>query len=188
MISSKRKPNLIETDRGKDFYNSIFQNFLKNNNIKPYTRNSSIGAVFAERLNKSMRNLLEKFVFERGDANWIDALPTITEQCNNRIHSSTKLYRIQASLKKDEGFVCNNLLNKRKTIKSKFQVDDLVRTAYLKRTFSKGNTTNWSHKLYKITQIVIDTMPSYKIGQLPQRYKEALLKKTELSRKKIKML
>ena len=186
MISSKRKPKLIETDGGKEFYNSIFQNFLKNNNIKPYTRNSSIGAVFAERLKKSIRNLLKKFVFERGDANWIDALPTITKQCNNRIHSSTKLYRIQASLKKDEGFVRNNLLDKRKTIKPKFQVDDLVRTAYLKRTFSKGNTTNWSHKLYKITQIVIDTMPSYKIGQLPQRYKEALLKKTELSMKENK--
>ena len=106
MISSKRNPNLIETGRGKEFYNGIFQNFLKNNNIKPYSRNSSIGVVFAERLNKSMRNLLKKFVFERGDANWVDALPTITKQCNNRIHSSTKLNRIQTSLKKNEGFVC----------------------------------------------------------------------------------
>ena len=106
MISSKRKPNLIETDRGKEFYNGIFQNFLKKSNIKPYSRNSSIGVVFAERLKKSMRNLLKKFVFERGDANWVDALPTITKQCNNRIHSSTKLNRIQTSLKKNEGFVC----------------------------------------------------------------------------------
>ena len=108
MISSKRKPNLIETDRGKDFYNGIFQNFLKNNNIKPYSRNSSIGAVFAERLNKSMRNLPKKFVFERGDANWIDALPTITKQCNKRIHSSTKMFRIQASLKKTKGLFAIN--------------------------------------------------------------------------------
>ena len=28
-ISSKRKPNLIETDSGKEYYNSVFQNFLK---------------------------------------------------------------------------------------------------------------------------------------------------------------
>ena len=28
LISSKRKPNLIETDRRKEFYNNIFQNFL----------------------------------------------------------------------------------------------------------------------------------------------------------------
>ena len=28
LISSKRKSNLIESDRGKDIYNNIFQNFL----------------------------------------------------------------------------------------------------------------------------------------------------------------
>ena len=172
MISSKRKPNLIETDRGKEFYNSIFQNFLQNNNIKPYSRNSSMGAVFAERLNKSMGNLLKKFVFERGDANWIDALPTITKQCNSRIHSSTKLNRIQASLKKNEEFVCNILLNKKRRIKPKFQVNDLVRTAFLKRTLSKGDTTNWFYKLYKNTQIVNYTIPSYKIDQPPKDIKK----------------
>ena len=29
LINSKRSPNLIETDRGKEFYNNIFQGFLK---------------------------------------------------------------------------------------------------------------------------------------------------------------
>ena len=35
LLSSKRKPNLIETDRGKEFYNNIFQDFLnkKNQNL-----------------------------------------------------------------------------------------------------------------------------------------------------------
>ena len=49
LINSKRKPNLIETDRGKEFYNNIVQDFLNKNNIKIYCRNSSLGAVFAER-------------------------------------------------------------------------------------------------------------------------------------------
>ena len=34
LISSKRKPDLIETDRGKEFFNNIFQDFLSKNNIK----------------------------------------------------------------------------------------------------------------------------------------------------------
>ena len=34
LISSKRKLNLIETGRRKEFYINIFQNFLNNNNIK----------------------------------------------------------------------------------------------------------------------------------------------------------
>ena len=183
LINSKRKPNLIETDRGKEFYNNIFQDFLNKNDIKLYSRNSSYGAVFAERFNRTIRDLLKKIVFERGDANWIDVLQTITKQYNNRIHSSTKLTPIQASLKKNEGYVYKKLLDKRKKVTPKFQVNDLVRTADLKKTFSKGDTTNWSYKLYKITEIINDTIPSYKIDNLKERYNEALLKKTELTLK-----
>ena len=183
LINSKRKPNLIESDRDKGFYNYIFQDFLSKNNIKLYSRNSSFGSVFAERFNRTIRDLLKKIVFEHGDANWIDVLPTITKQYNNRIHSSTKLTPIQASLKKNEGYVYKNLLDKRKKIKPKFQLNDLVRTADLRKTFSKGDTTNWSYKLYKITEIINDTIPSYKIDNLKERYNESLLKKTELTRK-----
>ena len=177
LINSKRKPNLIETDRGKEFYNNIFQDFLNKNNIKHYSRNSSYGAVFAERFNRTIRDLLKKIVFENGDGNWIDVLPTITKQYNNRIHSSTKLTPTQASLKKNECYVYKNLLDKRKKVKPKFQINDLVITADLKKTFSKGDTTNWSYKLYKITEIINDTIPSYKIDNLSERYNESLLKK-----------
>ena len=186
LISSRRKPNLIESDRGKEFYNNIFQDFLIKNNIKLYSRNSSYGAVLAERFNRTIRDLLKRPVFEKGDGNWIDILPTITKQYINRIHSSTKLSPIQASLKKNEGYVYRNLLDKRKKIKPKLQINDLVRVADLKRTFSKGDTTNWSYKLYKITEIINDTIPSYHINILPERYNEALLKKTELSLKQNK--
>ena len=183
MTNSKRKPNLIETVRGKEFYNNIFQGFLNKNNIKLYSRNSSYGAVFAERFNRTIRDLLKKIVFEQGDAKWIDVLPTITKQYNNRIHSSTKLTPIQASLKKNEGYVYKNLLDKRKKVKPKFQINDLVRTADLKKTFSKGDTTTWSYKLYKITEIINDTIPSYRLDNLKERYNESLLKKTELTMK-----
>ena len=183
LISSKRKPNLIESDRGKEFYNNIFQDFLNKNNIKLYSRNSSLGAVFAERFNRTIRDLLKRPVFEKWDGKWIDILPTITKQYNNRIHTSTKLSPKDASLKKNEGFVYKNLLDKRKKVKPKFQVNDLVRTADLKKTFSKADTTNWSYKLYKITEIIIDTTPSFKIDNLKERYNESLLKKTDLTLK-----
>ena len=183
MISSKRKPNLIETDRGKEFYNNIFQDYLNRNNIKLYSINSSFGSVFSERFNRTIRDLPKKPVFEKGDGNWVDILPTITKQYNNRIPSSTKLTPIQASLKKNEGYVYKNLLDKRNEIKPKFQLDELVRVADFKKTFSKGDTTNWFYNLYPITELIIDTIPSYRLDNLPERYYEALLKKTKLTMK-----
>ena len=183
LISSKRKSNLNESDRGKEFYNNIFQDFLNKNNIKLYSRNRSFGSVFSEHFNRTIRDLLKKIVFEQGDAKWINILPTITKQYNNKVHSSTKLTPIQASLKKNEGYVYKNLLDKRKKIKPKYEIGDLVRTADLKKTFSKGDTTNWSYKLYKITEIINDTIPSYRLGNLKERYNESLLKKTDLTMK-----
>ena len=183
LINSKRKPNFLEGDRDRSFYNNIFQDFLNKNNIKLYSRNSSYGAVFAERFNRTIRDLLKKIVFEQGDAKWIDILPTITKHYNNKVHSSTKLTPIQASLKKNEGYVYKNVLDKRKKVTPKFQVNDLIRTADIKKTFSKGDTTNWSYKLYKITEIINDTIPSYRLDNLKERYNESLLKKTELTLK-----
>ena len=162
IINSKRKPNLIESDRSKELYNKIFQDLLDKNNIKLYSRNTDLGAVFAESFNRTVRDLLKRPVFGKGDGNWIDVLPKITKQYNNRTHSSTKLTPIQASLKKNEGFVYKTFLDKRKKIKPKYKIGDLVRTADLKKTFSKSDTTNWTYKLYIITKTNIDTIPSYK--------------------------
>ena len=140
----------------------------------------------AERSNKSIRNLLKKHVFEKRDDKSIAVLPTTTKQYNNRVHTSTKLTPIQASLEKNERYIYYYLLDKRKQIKPKFQVNDFIRVANLNRTFSKRDRTNWSNKLYKITEIIIDTIPSYKIVILKERYNEALLRKTELTKKEKK--
>ena len=65
----------------------------------------------------------------------------------------------QAGLKKNERYAYNNLLDKRKKMNPKFQVHDLVRRADLKKTFSNLDTTNWSYKVYKNTDIINDTIP-----------------------------
>ena len=86
-------------------------------------------------------------------------------------------------MKKNEGYVYKNLLDKRKKLKPKYEIGDLVRTADIRKMFSKSDTTNWSYKLYKITEIINDTIPAYKINNLSERYNESLLKKTELTMK-----
>ena len=79
MISSKRKPNLVESDRAEEFYNNVFQDFLNKNNMKSKFRNTYLGDVFAERFIKNIGDLLKRVVFGKDDANWIDVLPTITK-------------------------------------------------------------------------------------------------------------
>ena len=108
LLSSKRKPSLFETDRRKEFCNYLFRDFLSKNNIKIHSRSTSLGAVFAERFNRSMRNLLRKPVFEKSAGIWIDVLPTITKQNNIRVHTSTKLSPRDGSLKDNQGLFTKN--------------------------------------------------------------------------------
>ena len=63
--TSIRKPNLLETENGEEYVNKIFNELLINRNIKMYSRNTALGAVFAERLNRTIHNLLKKPVFEK---------------------------------------------------------------------------------------------------------------------------
>ena len=99
LSSSKRSPIKIHSDRGKEFHNSVFQNFLKLKNIDLYSTFTDKGAVIAERVNKTIRNLLKKPVFERGDSKWIDLLPLITKKYNNTFHHSIKMTPNQSSFK-----------------------------------------------------------------------------------------
>ena len=88
---------------------------------------------------------------------------------------------IQASKKSNENLVYSKLQDKRRKLNLKFKLGQLVRTADIKKVFSRGVSTNNSYILYTITEIVHDTIPSYRINNLPERYSENLLLPTKLS-------
>ena len=88
---------------------------------------------------------------------------------------------IGGSLKKNEVIVYFILQHKRKKKDSKYALGDLVRTADKRNMFSKFDTTNWSNKLCKITEIIDDTIHSNRINDLPERYNENLLGKSQLT-------
>ena len=88
---------------------------------------------------------------------------------------------MDASKKSNEKSVYSNLQDDRKVRKPKYKLGDLIRAADIKRVFSKGDSTNWSYKLYTITEVIHDTIPSYRIDYLPERYNENLLLPTKLT-------
>ena len=181
LSSSKRSPLKIESYRGKEWYNLIFQNFLKTKSIQHYSRFTDKGPSIAEPVIRTVRNLLKKPRFLTGEASWISELPSVIKKYNNTIHSSTKRTPIQASKKSNEELVYSNLQDRRDKQQPKYKLGQLVRTADIKKVFSKGDSTSYSYLLYTITEVIHDTIPSYRINYLPERYNENLLLATKLS-------
>ena len=85
-----------------------------------------------------------------------------------------------------KGLFLLKIIRQNKKIKAKFKINDLVKTADLGRTFSKGDSTNWSHILYKITELINEMIQTYRIKDSPERYNEALSKHTKLTMKENK--
>ena len=180
LTTSKRKPIKMESDRGTEFYNSIFQNFLKSKNIHHYSRFTDKGPSIAERVIRTLRNLSKKPVFGKGRADWLSELSSVVNKYNNTIHSSTKKTPIQASKESNEKIVFDNLRDDRQKQRPKYKLGQLVRTSDIEKVFSKGDSTNWSYKLYTLTEVIHDAIPSYRINYLPERYNENLLLSTKL--------
>ena len=181
LSTSKGKPVKIESDRGREFHNSIVQNFLKSKSIQLYSRFTDKGPSMAERVIRSIRNLLKKPIFLAGNGDWLSELPSVVKQYINTIHSSTKMTPIQASKKSNEKLNYTNLRDKREVRKPKFKLGQLVRTADIEKVFSKGDSTNYSYEVYTITEVIHDTIPSCRINYLPERCNENLLLPTKFS-------
>ena len=154
---------------------------LKSKNIKHYSRFTDKGPTIAERVTRTIRNLLKKPVCEKGNADWLSELPFVVKKNNNTIHHSIEITPIQASKKSNEKQVFSNLRDDREIQTPKYQLGQLVRAADIKRVFSKGDSTNYSYKIYLITEIIHDTIPTYRIDYLPERNNEKILLPTKLS-------
>ena len=88
---------------------------------------------------------------------------------------------IDASKKINEKSVFNNLQDTRQKHIPKNKLGQLVRTADIKRVFSKGDSTNWSYILFTKTEVIHDTIPSYQIEYSPERCNENSLRLTILT-------
>ena len=109
LTTSKQKPLKIESDRGAEFYNSIIQNFLKSKDIHHYSRFTDKGPSIAERVIRTLRNLIKKPVFLAGNADWLSVIPSVIKKYNNSYHNTVKMNPNQASKKSNEKLVYSNL-------------------------------------------------------------------------------
>ena len=122
-------------------------NSLTKKNIKSYSRNPALGAVFVECFNEMIRNLLKKLVFGNINADWICEISSVFGKSTNTVHSSTKLTPLPASLKENEKIVFVNLQGKSKKLKTNYnykKTEQLERLVDIKKVSSKGVSTNWS--------------------------------------------
>ena len=144
----KRKPHKIWSDRGKEFYNTTFLHYLKEQNIQIYSTNSDLKAVFVERFNRKLLDLIKEPMYIEGKGNWLNHLDAALQKYNDRVHTTTKMTPFEANKNPIDP---PTFVNKPK--QPKFQVGDSVRVPDKRNIYSKGYTANWNRELFKIHNI-----------------------------------
>ena len=164
----KRKPHKIWSDRGKEFYNTTFLHYLKEQNIQIYSTHSDLKAVFVERFNRTLLDLIKEPMYIEGKGSWLNHLDAALQKYNNRVHGTTKMTPFEATkLHSNNSLLPSNNNNNNKVPRdsyrdsyrsfaqsfAKFQVGDFVRVPDKRNIHSKGYTTNWNRELFKIHSI-----------------------------------
>ena len=97
ILASGRKPSKLQTDRGTEFLNRVFQKFLCENNIEIFTVKSGLKASVVERFNRTFKNKMYKYFTAKNTLTYIDVLPRLVKSYNNTYHRSIKMKPTQVT-------------------------------------------------------------------------------------------
>ena len=118
-----------------------------------YSTNNEGKSVITERLIRTLKNKIYKYMASISKNVYIDKLDYIVKKSNNTYHTSIKMKPVDV---KD-----NTYIDFKKEVNDKnpkFKVGDQVRISKYKNIFAKGYMPNWSEEIFIIKKI-LNTVP-----------------------------
>lgn len=157
---------LLQTDKGKEFYNQRVSSVLKTHGTKHFsTENEDLKASIVERFNKTLRGKIHRIITKSVKGKYLDQLGSVVRGYNETIHRSTGFKPINITYENAHE-VWFRLNERRAGFKSlpkkkkpKLKIGDHVRLARGKTTFERGYAQRWSIELFKIKQVHTNINP-----------------------------
>ena len=181
MKTSKRKPNKVWVDKGREFYNKHVKEILD-----IYSTENEEKSSVVERWNRTMKERMFKYFTANSTNVYIDVLDDLVKQYNNTKHNSIGMTPVEASKAKNEKDVYDSLYGtvSPQKKKPKFNLGDHVRISKKKGTFEKGYTPRWTEEVFKVVEILHTAPVTYKLKDLNDEevtgsFYEPELQKTE---------
>lgn len=175
LLSSSRKPENLQTDFGKEFYNDTFKQLMNNYHINHYSTYSVKKASIVERVIRTLKSDLFKLFSLHGQYKWVKKnLEDVVHCYNNTRHRITKFKPFDVN-KTNEMEARSNIIKSQSNKtgkKSKFQVGDHVRISKHKGDFYKGYTSNWSTEIFNVIKVNHTNPPTY---HLEDKHKQKIL-------------
>ena len=154
-VTSSRVPKRIQTDQGKEFYNTHVQSLLRNYNVELFSVKSQFKSAMVERWNRTIKTKIWKAFTSRNNNKWLDILPKIVHSYNHAKHRTIKMKPADVN-KENAMIVWERLYGKDKrhqraiyNVKS----GDKVRISKVKHQFEKGYLPNWTREEFIVDDV-----------------------------------
>jgi len=161
-----RIPEKLQTDDGKEFLNSKFQDLMTEHQIIHFTTSSDKKAAVAERFNRTLKDKIYRYLDVNPTNNvYVNVLQDLVNSYNNSFHTSIGMAPAQVN-ESNSGRVLWKLYHhlwakdrgpkKRKLTEDEntsqvLKVGDTVRISGEKHPFVKGYKGNWTEEVFTIT-------------------------------------
>ena len=167
---AKKCPKRILADKGGEIKNRIFQDYCRQNNILLIHSENLNHAPFVERFNRTLKNIMFRFMTHYDTKRYIDALSLLVYSYNHRKHRMIGMSPAEAE-KPGHASKIRRLQEKHyakvKRIKPRFKTGQTVRITKSKDHFGRGFTQQFQEEIFKIKSISTKLpIPTYELQTL----------------------
>jgi hypothetical protein len=168
VFTDDKAPEKVRTDKGSEFVNRWVKDMFIKFKIKHFVTQNRVKANYAERVIRTLRVMLHRYMSQKHTHRYIDVLDDIVYNYNHRAHRSLpdKLSPAEVT-EENEVEVLEHLYfptpSKIQSIKRKekrkprqkslfaFKVGDLTRISHLRRPFQKDYDAHWTKEIFKVS-------------------------------------
>ena len=179
-----RRPMLLQTDKGTEFYNDKVKKLLDDRGIKLYSSDSDKKASIVERFNRTLKSRMWKYFTANETRKWVDILQKLVHDYNHTFHSAIKMTPVEGSNPENSQAVWYNIygayLSSNYEV-PKYKVGETVRISKYKSTFAKGYLPNYTEEFFKIKEVRIGLPTVYKLTDLKNEELNGIFYEEELS-------
>ena len=149
-----RHPRRLQTDKGKEFFNSEFQALIKRHGIQHFATESEQKTAVVERFNRTIKTRIWTYLSDRGTVRWINVIQDLVDAYNHSRHRSIGMAPANVH-KKDEDRLWVRLFGDGDThLKPPIPQGAMVRASRHKTIFDKGYMPNWTKEHFTVSQAV----------------------------------
>ena len=148
-----RKPNRLQTDKGKEFLNKPVQDFLKANAINHFASESDQKAAMVERFNRTLKSRMWKYFTANDTYRYLDVLDDLLYGYNHAKHRTIGMAPADVKVEHEEAIWKRMYPEGASSLIRETQIKpgDPVRLSRTKQTFEKGYVPNWTEEIFKVS-------------------------------------